>query len=713
MIVRVAGWSAGHPWRALALWLVFVAACVAAGGVSGTRQAVAADFQVGEAGRASAIAAAGGVAMPRVERVLIRPAGEGELGAARAAAEDVAGRMRGLPEVAVVDAPAVSADRTALLVSVTLRGDERAARAALPTVLAQTEAARASHPGARIEQAGDASVSHGVETQVGRDVLRAEAITLPITVIVLVLFFGSVLAAAVPVLLALSSVAAAVGLYALASYLLPDAGGVVTSVILMMGLAVGIDYSLFYLGRVREERAAAGGALDHRAAVRAAAATSGRAIAVSGGAVVVSVAGLYLADDVIFSSIATGTIIVVAAAVVSSLTALPALLATLGPRIDSSRLAFLARRGLRREGRGRSRLLAAALGRPVLTLVLSTAALAGLAAPVLAAELRAEGIETFPRAIPAVASYREVIARFPGQAGHHLVAVRTTDPGGPAAALTDLARRASADPAVGVAGPATTAVSARGDMAVLRLPIRHLANSEAGEQSLRRLRTDLAPAALGGLNGVDYAVGGTVAANLDYVEHELRRLAWVFGFGLLLTTVVMAAAFRSVLVGVVSSVLNVLSASAAVGALVLAVQLGGLGTAGVVTARIPLFVFAVLIGLSMDYHVFVVSRIREAALHGLPAADAVRAGVRASARVVTGAAVIMVSVFAAFLFGHVLEMLELGFSLAFGVLLDAVVVRVLLLPSVLTLLGRTRWWPSSWTPRAQARAQTREWPGPL
>lgn len=344
----MARWSAGHPWRAIAGWFLFVALCLGAGISLGGNAATSEDFRIGEAGRAEAMAAEGGLQQRPVERVLITAEpGSGALdrAAAEEAAADAAARMRRLPEVASVSAPVSSADGTAVRVDVTLKGPELEGRKHVEPLIAQTAAVQAAHPGVRVEETGSPSISRGVEKLRGEDLSRTEMFALPVTLVTLLAVFGSVSLAVVPLLLALSSIAAAVGLSMAASHVFPDAG-VGTSVILLIGMAVGVDYTLFYLKREREERARSDGRLSPQAVVELAAATSGRAVVVSGLAVAVSSATLYLADDVIFSSIATGAIIVTLVAVVSSMTVLPGLLVKLGQWVE--------RRAERRARRGKA-----------------------------------------------------------------------------------------------------------------------------------------------------------------------------------------------------------------------------------------------------------------------------------------------------------------------------------------------------------------------
>ncbi|OLR91921.1 hypothetical protein BJP25_24130 [Actinokineospora bangkokensis] len=699
----MARWSARNPWKAIIGWLVLVVVCVGAGAVVGTNQAGGSDFWVGEAGRAEAIATEGGLVQPPTERVLITQRGGGQVGESAArAADDVARRLGGLPSVDQVQAPRTAQDGTAVLVTFTMVGTAKDATAALPDVNAQVEQARGGYGDVQLEQTGTVSTSQGNSAQLGSDLLRAELITFPVTLVILLLVFGALLAAAVPLLLAISSVGTALGLYGLASYAFPDAGGAVANVVLLMGMAVGVDYSLFYLKRVREERARAGGRIDHRTAVELAAVTSGHAIVVSGVAVLVSLVGLYLADDVIFSSITTGSIIVVLVAVLSSLTVLPALLAKLGGRVDRR---SVRKNGARPESEQPSRvwqgLLRPATRHPVVTLVVATGAMLLLALPALGITLRVEGNDTFPKTIPAIATYDRMTQSFPAEGVAHFVAVQA-DAGQADAvrrALTSLDQRAQADPLFADTTEPRLRSSADGRITTLELPVPTGANAEASIRSLDVLRSTLLPATVGAVPGARYAVSGQVARSVDYVEHQGERTPLIVGFVLLATFVMMSTSFRSVVIGLVGIALNVLSAAAAFGALVAVFQgtwaqdLLGFASGGFVSSRIPLILFVILFGLSMDYQVFVVSRIREGVLAGLPTRRAVAEGVTRSAGVVTSAAVVMVSVFVSFLFVGLLELKQIGFGLAVAVILDAVVIRILVLPSLLTLLGHRSWWP--------------------
>ncbi|MFE6764103.1 MMPL family transporter [Streptomyces sp. NPDC057689] len=708
--VHMARWSARHPWRAITGWFLFVLLCLGAGIAAGSNAATTKDFWVGEAGHAESMATEGGLQRRPTEHILIRSA-SGPLDTARAteAARELTIRMRALDEVRDVGAPVPSKDGTALRVSVVMEGAELDGRKNVVPLLAETAEVAAAHPDLVVEETGSPAISKGVNDQRGDDLALSERLSLPVTLLILLAVFGSVVMAGVPLLLALSSIAATMGLSMLASHLLPDPG-VGTNMILLMGLAVGVDYTLFHLKREREERARAGGRLGPEALVELAAATAGRAVVISGLAVIVCTATLYLAADVIFSSLATGTILVVAVAVLSSLTVLPALLVKLGHRAER-RVARKAARRARRgapataklpkpeNGRVFTALLRPARRHPVATLCASVLVMLAVAAPALGLRLVDPGKDTFSRSIPAMRVYDRLTAAYPELLVKHEVVTRTSPGRAPEvrAALTELGRRAQADPLFARTAEPVVRTSADGRVTVLELAVPHPAPSDEAIASLDHLRDRYIPATVGKLSGVDTAVSGDVARGRDYVHHERGKLPLVIGFLLLLTFVTTAVAFRSAVIGLIGVVLNLLSAAAALGALVLVFQgtwaegLLDFDSLGAIASRVPLFLFVLLFGLSMDYQVFVVSRIKEAMDHGMTAREAVLEGIARSAKVVTSAALVMVTIFAAFVFLHLTEMKQMGFCLAVAVLLDAVVIRMMILPSLLLLLGERAW----------------------
>ncbi|TPQ18542.1 MMPL family transporter [Streptomyces sporangiiformans] len=711
LTVRMARWSALHPWRAIIGWLVFVALCLAVGSAVGLNSAKTADYRVGEAGRAEAMAAEGNLERRSTEQVLISARSDAGLDrgaaevSARAAARDLTVRMERLPEVAGVADPLLSEDSRILMVEVALKGEERDAKDKVDALLAQTEAVRKANPELLLEETGSPSISKGVDQQRGDDLALSEAITLPVTLITLLIVFGSVTMAGVPLLLALSSIAAAVGLSMVVSHLSPDTG-VGTNIILMIGLAVGVDYTLFYLKREREERARSGGRLSSEALVELAAATSGRAVVVSGLAVVVSTATLFLASDVIFTSLATGTIVVVLVAVLSSLTVLPALLVKLGKRGErrESRRAARGKRPRRVRGEGGGRvwtaLLRPATRNPMATLCLAVVALLALAAPLAGLKITEMSRDTHSREIPAMQVYDRLNEAFPERRVTHDVVVRAEAgrSGEVRAALEELAERADADPLF--TGESRIRTSDDRRTSVLALKVPHLGNSDEAYDSLDHLRDDYVPATVGRIDAAETGVSGDVARYADYPAHQNGKLPLVLGALLLVTFAMTVYAFRSVVLGLLGVVLNLLSAAAALGMLVLVFQNGwaegllNFESTGSIGSRVPLFLFVILFGLSMDYQVFVVSRIREGVLAGVPTRQAVLDGIRTSAGVVTSAAVVMMTVFVSFVFLHIIEMKQIGFVLATAVLLDAFIIRIMILPAAMLLLGEASWWPS-------------------
>jgi RND superfamily putative drug exporter len=699
LTVRAARWSATHPWRAIAMWLVFVVACFALGSMTGTKQAQN-DGDVGEVTRAEKIVDSGNFDNPDIESVLITPHSGGlDKAAADQVAVVVTERMRALGGVADVAKPVLAPNNEALIVRVTLR--EGVSTNRVQPLLDTTAKIQQENPGLRIEEVGGASIDKALTETLGNDFKRAEMFSLPVTLAILLIAFGALIAASVPLVLALSAVAAAIGLSAAASHLVP-AVDAANSVILLIGMAVGVDYSLFYLRREREERAKGRGHVD---AVEIAAATSGHAVVVSGTAVIISMAGLFLARDTVFSSFAVGSILVVAVAVVGSLTVLPAILAKLGRWVDRPRIPLLWRLTARNgEPRFWPFMLKPALKRPVATLLVAVTALLAVASPALGMTLKFPGTEDLPRDTAVMKAYDRLTAAFPSTGTSHQVAVRAPADQQSAvkAALADLVRRTKSDSLFAQDGLEQPRVSKDGTVTVLEVATPYEGGSQQARDSLTKLRKELMPETVGKVPGAEYAVGGFVAADVDYAAHTRAKLPLVIGFVLLLTMIVMMVTFRSVVVAVTAIGLNLLSAGAAYGVVTAVFQnswaegLLDFRSNGAVVSWLPLFLFVVLFGLSMDYHVFVVSRIREAVLRGVPTRKAVADGITGSAGVVTSAAAVMIGVFAVFATLSTLDMKQLGVGLAVAILIDATIIRAVVLPSVMILLGEANWWAPKW-----------------
>jgi RND superfamily putative drug exporter len=694
--VRLARWSATHPWSAIGLWLVFVVGSLGIGNVVGLHQMSDLDGLVGQSHQAEQVKDAAHLKSPDVEDVLITsPSGRLDRGAARAAAADVRRVMLTQPQVASVAGSVPSQNGQAVLVAVTLKPSTDD----VDSLLAATQGVQRDHPTLRVEEVGNVSMNAAVNTQVGQDLSSAAIFSLPVTLLILLVAFGAIVAAGVPVLLALSAVASAIGLSSLVSHVIPDSGST-SSMILLMGMAVGVDYSLFYVKRAREERHRGRTHLD---AIEIAAETSGHSVLVSGAAVIISMTGLFLARYDVFASLAMGSIVVVAAAVIGSLTVLPAMLVKLGRLVDRPRVPFLWRLASQtREPRFWPRILRPALNHPVRALLISVVALGAVAAPALGLKLQSDTSASLPSSIPQTQTLNRLDAAFPSRTATQEVVVRSAPAESAAvtARLTALSQRLDKDTlfASSQGGPKIV-VSPDRTVHTLQLDVPYDAESSQARKGLQELRSGLVSDSLAGVHGVHWWVTGDTATSVDVDQRLSDGLPWVVGFVVLMTMLIMGWVFRSFVIAVTTALVNLLSAGAAFGVLVLVFQhhwaegLLGFHSTGAVINWIPLFTFAVLFGLSMDYHVFVISRIREGVARGLTTREAVRHGITTSAGTVTSAAVVMVSVFAIFASLHMVEMKELGLSLAVAVLVDALVVRVIVLPSIMTLLGRFNWWP--------------------
>ena len=548
-------------------------------------------------------------------------------------------------------------------------------------------------------ESGQASAGRAINDIISSDFRRAEVTSVPITLVLLLCVFGALIAAGIPLLLAGTSVAAAISLLAIPSRWLP-VGSTTSSVVLLVGMAVGIDYSLFYLRREREERAAGA---DTYTAVRRAAATSGRAIVVSGLTVMISLAGLFLTGIDVFSGLAVGTIMVVGITVLGSLTALPAALSLLGSWVDRGRIPFL---GRRRTAARPSRVWAAlarrVVAKPVLFGGAAALALAALAVPALSMRLADPGFRDLPANIPVVQSLLATQRAFPGGPSPAEVVVTGDNLTGPAVrhAITALQGRAAAGTLL--REPVTAALLDHNQVMVVSVPLAGGGTDATSNRALAQLRDQALPATLGRVGGIDYAVTGMTAGNHDFDAKLSSTMPLVFVFVLGLAFLVLMVSFRSVFIPLTSIALNLLSIGAAYGVLTLIFQDGhlhgplGFSPYGAIVPWMPLFMFVLLFGLSMDYHVFILSRIRELRLRGMPTREAITNGIGISAGVVTSAAVIMVAVFSIFATLSVIEFKMIGIGLATAILIDATVVRGVLMPAAMSLLGERNWYLPRW-----------------
>jgi RND superfamily putative drug exporter len=679
------------------LWVAFVGAAVGAGSAVSTVPTTDADYRLGDSGKADAIIADHNLDGLSQENVLVTSRAGEPLSAAdvRDVAGEVRDSMAGLDAVHSVGKPVISDDGDAAIVPVFLKETSGTDPPDVTTLIDATTSIQDAHPTLRIEEGGEASVVNGVEKLLGDDLKSAEGISLPITLVLMLIAFGALIAAGIPVLLALSSVAATIGVYAPISHFVPSEP-TVSSMIVLIGMAVGVDYSLFYLKRAREERDRGRSKLQ---AVEIAAATSGHSIVVSGLAVIVSMAGLYLIGDVTFNSLATGAILVVAIAVLGSITVLPALLAKLGKWVDRPRVPLLWRLN-RRIGRGgiSRRVLGPVVRHPKAALLASVAVVAALAAPALGMKVGSGNLDTLPQDIPAVQTIHRIEATFPSEGVTLQVAVES-DERSSAEVVPALKALAGAAIATGDFAPSAQEVNVSKDRtaAMLTLASAHAEGSSENGRLVQTLREQLGPEYLDGLPGSQWYVGGLMAEQIDNTTHQHDKLPWVIGFVLLLTMLMMCVTFRSMWIAVTTTALSLVSVGIAFGVLTMVFQHGvgegmlDFASPGYVIDWIPLFIFVVLVGLSMDYHVFVLNRIREGVQRGLSPRAAVESGVTESAGVVTSAAAVMVSVFAIFATLSLLEMKMMGVGLAVAILVDATLIRIVMLPAILTLLGSRVW----------------------
>ena len=706
LAARMGRWSAAHWKTATFGWLAFVAVAFALGGMVGTKNVDPNTSGPGESGRMNRILDAG-FKLPANESVLIQSR-SARAGAPSfdSAVADVVARVSKVAAVRNVQSPLdpanagqIAKGRQAALVEFEIRGAKDKAGDKLDPILKSVNDAQHAHPGLFIGEFGEASAAKAVDTAFADDLKSAGVFSVPLTLIILVVAFGALVAAGIPLLLALTAVFATFGLVALPSHLLPLAPEA-TAVVLLVGLAVGVDYSMFYLRREREERAAG---RSERAALEAAAATSGRSVLISGLTVMVAMAGLFLTGDATFASFGYATMIVVAVAMLGSLTVLPAVLSKLGDRVDRLHVPLVGR--LRRdnsEGRIWGAIIERVLRRPLLSAVVAGGLLLALAAPALQLRIATPGPDTFPKSLAVVKTYNRMQQAFPGKALPANVVVKAPDVNAPAVrkAIAELERRALAS---GHAQkPITIDTNRDRTIANITVPIEGTGTDAASNASLAALRNVIVPETVGALPNTKAGVTGLTAEWKDQQDQLKSKLPLVVAFVLLFAFGLMLVAFRSIVVAVKAILLNLLSVAAAYGVLVLVFQhgvgkglLGFSSTAGI-SPVVPLLLFVILFGLSMDYHVFIVSRIRETFDRGASMDDAIADGIKSTAGVVTSAAAVMVAVFSIFATLSMLFFKQFGVGLAAAVLIDATLVRAVLLPATMKLLGERNWYLPRW-----------------
>jgi len=704
-VERIAGWSARHRKTAVFGWLLMVAAVFTAGQLMGSRNVPS--YDPGQAGQAErALQAADPAYGSAAESVLIQARAPGAVftrsAAMRQAASEVVAALSARPnDAAGIRSPLsaggaslVSADGRSALVTFQVPHTNGRADQQVAADQGAVAAVQARHPGLRIGETGDGSIGRAIDDSL--NFRQAEATSVPITLILLLVVFGALVAAGIPVLLAVSAVMAALALVTISSHWLP-AGSSTAEVVLIVGMAVGVDYSLFYLRREREERASG---RTFAEALRIAAGTSGRAILISGVTVMIALAGLFLTGIGQFTGIALGTIAVVGVAVAGSLTVLPALLSWLGRRADWGRIPFLGRS--RAAGRP-SRLWAALVRRvvrhPALSGGAAAVALLALAAPALGMRLGEPAIDA-PKSLAVVQTANAIQRAFPQAPSPAEVVVTGAGVTGPRMQAAVAALRARATARGPIREPVTAVTVGSGPRRALAVsvPLAGNGTDTASVTALQTLRSRILPATVGQVPGARFAVTGDTASGYDFTRRLHDSTPIVLGLVTLLAFVLLLIAFRSLAIPLVSILLNLLSVGAAYGLITLIFQDGhlqgplGFTSFGGIISWVPLFMFVFLFGISMDYHVFILSRIRELRGRGAGTRDAVTGGIASSAGVVTSAALIMVAVFSIFATLPLIDLKILGIGTAAAVLIDATVVRGILVPAALSLLGERAWY---------------------
>lgn len=706
LAARAGRWSAQHRKKAIWGWLAFAFIAFAIGSAIGTETQTQAQSGVGESGRA-ARTVDNNFPKHQVEQVLVQSkaatAGDPSF---RALVGDVQRRLAAVPYTKSFESPykpgnagQISADRHAALLRFEIAGDENKAADRVQPALDATAAVQAANPAFTVEQVGDASISKQLNDSIGKDFNRAFVTSLPITLLILLIAFGALVAASVPILLALTAVLATIGLVAVTSHISPVDSSI-NEVILLIGLAVGVDYSMFYLRREREERESG---RSEEASLAAAAATSGRAVLVSGLTVMVAMAGMYLGGASTFTSFATGTIIVVAVAVVGSLTVLPALLSWLGDRVEKGGVPIIKRmKWNASEGGLWARILTPVLRHPLVSALAAAGLLIVLAIPAFSIHTDNPGTDSLPQNLSVVKTYNKVQKVFPGGPIPAVVAVSASNVASPQVsnAIAGLRKQAAASSLF--KQPVTTNISPDRTVAEVDIPLAGNGSDSQSRAALAELRDDLVPATIGRVPDVTADVGGFTASSKDFNDTMKSHLPLVFGFVLTAAFLLLLVTFRSIVIPIKAIVLNLLSVGAAYGVLVWIFQYGhlqsllGFHSNGAIVPWMPLFLFVVLFGLSMDYHVFILTRIREAFDRGRPTEDAVTHGIKTTAGVVTSAAAVMISVFAIFATLSLLIFKQLGVGLAVAVLIDATIIRGVLLPATMKLLGDWNWYLPKW-----------------
>jgi len=693
---------AARPWRTVLAWLLLVVSSILISGalLSGALTTESTFTGTPDSKRADDLRESRlGAKMPIRDVVIVRAQRSTDPVGLRAAVSAVHDQVANLGRDVVSVSPAaqapVSNDGRSALLALTIPGDVADTDPKIEQVI--TAAKSVDQPGYQVLVTGDATLSRDLTKLSESDLQKGEGIGIPIALVILVFVFGALVAAFIPVLLAIFAIVVGIAMIALIGTVSPLSFFAV-NMLTFMGLAVGIDYSLFVVSRFREERARG---LDVEGAIERSAGTAGRAVMFSGLTVVLALIGMLIVPTQIFISLAVGAIVVVLVTMVAALTLLPAVLRLLGDRVNKGRIPFISRHAKEDTRHGFwARAVHLAMRRPAISAALACALLLLAAIPALSLKTGAAGISSLPDNLSAKQGFIVLDRDFSAGAVTPADIVVDGAVGTPTidAAIGSLTKTLAADKRFG-----TPAIRSYPDheLAVISVPVAGDSTSEAAEDAVKTLRNDAIPAAFDGTAANVYVTGAT-AQNLDFTGITQTYLPIVFALVLGLSFILLLVAFRSIVVPLTSIAMNLLSVAAAYGLLVFVTEKGhGAGLLGfhvvpTIEAWIPLFLFSVLFGLSMDYQVFLLSRIRERYDHTGNTREAVIYGIGSTAHLITGAALIMVAVFAGFASGDLVMFQQMGFGLGVAILVDATVVRVILMPAVMELLGDRNWYLPRW-----------------
>ena len=712
--------SSRHPWRVMAIWVLLIVGAGAAivpllGGVLNNdieftnrpesvraQEIIDERFTVASAGASTEyviVSASGASVDDDAFRAYVT-----ELQGALAARSDLVAEPPATYYDVAEQAPEqaaglVSQDRSATLVPVAIVEDDTEEIAEMRALLREHQ-----QEGFTTQLVGQATLFADFSTIAEEDTRKGESIGVMAALVVLVVVFGAIVAALVPIGIAIAAIAISLGAVALIGQLV-EFNLFVTNMISMIGLAVGIDYSLFIVSRFREERKKGFDRLD---AIGAAGATANRAVFFSGVTVVLALVGMFILPTTIFRSLAAGAIIVTLVSIAASMTLLPAILAKLGDRINWPRLSKRARLDVSHDVPGGiwDRISRGVMRRPVVFLVLSLLVLGSLGAFYFQLE-RGNSVTTaqLPDAMESKEALLTLERQFAGGLTQPAQVVVTGDVGAAEGAIEEL-RAELNEMGTFAPDPQVQEVS-DGSAVLVSAFFLGDAQDQAAFDAIAELRDRVVPTTFGDVAGVEALVGGETAFFSDFlsVANDYQPIVFVFVLGM--SFILLTVVFRSIVVPIKAILMNLLSVGAAYGAITLVFQKGvgidffnaigfNFTRSESIEAWLPLFLFSVLFGLSMDYHVFLLTRIREEYDKTGDNTEAVAYGLRTTAGIITGAAIIMVVVFTGFASGRLGPLQQMGFGLAVAVFMDATIVRTLLVPAAMRLLGDANWYLPRW-----------------